>query len=221
MKFDVKTLDVLKNFYTINPDIKFTKGKILKTVTPLSKSILAKAYITDEIERDFCIKELNKFMSVLSLFNNPEIELGERSCVIKGENSRVEYVYSEERSIKVAPDGEPKIDHPEVQFTLTNADFQKVRKSMAILQSDLMVVVGDGVTLSIETRDSKKLIKDKYTLELGNTLHNFEFVIKGEHLKLLPYDYEVSIAAKGVSWFKNPDVEYWIVLDAALSRFDQ
>jgi len=221
MKFDVKTLDVLKNFYTINPDIKFTKGKILKTVTPLSKSILAKAYITDEIERDFCIKELNKFMSVLSLFNNPEIELGERSCVIKGENNRVEYVYSEERAIKVAPDGEPKLVTPEVQFTLTNAAFQTLRKSMAILQSDLMVVVGDGSALSIETRDSKRLVQDKYTLNLGTTPHNFEFVIRGEHLKLLPLDYEVSISSKGVSWFKNPDVEYWIVLDAALTKFEQ
>jgi hypothetical protein len=219
MKFDVKTLDVLKNFYTINPGIKFTKGKILKTVSPLSKSILAKAYITDEIEAEFCIGELNKFMSVLSLFGNPEITFGDTSCIIKGNNNRVEYVYTAENFMTVAPDKEPKLTNCEVQFTFTNENFQEVRKAMAILQSDLMVVVGDGKQLSIQTRDSKNVVKDRYTLTIGETSHNCELVIKGEHLKLLPLDYEVSITSKGFSWFKNPDVEYWIVLDAALSKF--
>jgi hypothetical protein len=181
---------------------------------------LAKAYISDEIERDFCIRELNKFMSALSLFNNPEVILTDDAALIKGDDNYLEYRYADERTIKAAPEGEPRLTDIDIQFTLTNNAFQTMRKAMAILQNDLMVVVGNNGTLSIETRDSKKMIKDKYTLQIGETTNNFEFVLKGEHLKLLPLDYEVSISAKGFSWFKNPDVEYWIVLDATLSKFE-
>ena len=66
MKLSNDTLNVLKNFASINQSIMFKKGKTLKTVSG-GKNVLAEATITEEIPADFGVYNLNEFLSVLSL----------------------------------------------------------------------------------------------------------------------------------------------------------
>lgn len=219
MKFDNKTLEVLKSFSTINPSIKFEKGKILKTISPI-KTILAKANITTEIESSFCIGELNRFMSAMSLFNDPELSLGEKKCIISDGNNKLEYVYTAEELIKVSPPNEPILPSNDVQFTLTNEVYQSVRKAMSVLSLTSLAVVGEKGKLIVKGYDPTGTTKDNYAVSVDKTDKNFMVVFKAENLKLLPLDYQVSISSKGVSSFKNPDVEYWIAIEAAESKFE-
>lgn len=219
MKFDAKTLEVLKNFSSINPALKFTKGTELVTVSPL-KTILAKATITSEVDEDFCIGELSRFMSALSLFDDPEISLGENSLVILDDKNRLEYVYTSEELIKVPTTREIKLPSVDAQFTLTNESFQAVKKAMSVLSLAELAVVGSDGVLSLEAIDSRGTTKDSFSINVGSTDKTFKAVFKAEYLKLLPVDYEVSICKKGISSFKNPDIEYWIAIEAGASKFE-
>ena len=55
-----------------------------------------------------------------------------------------------------------------------------------------------------------------YSEEVGEGVtKNFNIVMKKENLKIIPGDYDVSISSKGISHFKNVnlDLEYWIALE--------
>ena len=64
MKLSNETMNILKNFSTINSGLFFKSGKKISTVSP-SKTILAEAVLTEEFPKDFGIYDLNNFLSVL------------------------------------------------------------------------------------------------------------------------------------------------------------
>ena len=73
MKISPDTLTLLKNFASINSGMQFKKGNKLSTIST-GKNILAKATIADSFTEDFCVYDLNQFLSVYSLKKDPEIE---------------------------------------------------------------------------------------------------------------------------------------------------
>lgn len=212
MKFDDKTLQILKAFSLINPSIKFVKGNILKTVNP-TRTILAKATITSEIEGDFCIDDLNRFMSTLSLFEDPEISLEQSQCIISDGKDAVSYTYGSELGIKLPPEKDIVLPSKDVQFSLTNTMLQQLKKALAILSLREVAIVGKDGKLFVNAFDNAEITKDKYSIEIGNTKKTFQAIFRAENLKLLPLDYDVTISSKGISHFSNPDVEFWIAVE--------
>ena len=71
MKLDTKTVNVLKNFSTINPSILFKEGCILDTMAP-NKGIIAKAVVPSNFPKRFAIYNLSKFLGCMSLINDPD-----------------------------------------------------------------------------------------------------------------------------------------------------
>jgi len=60
MKLSDKTLNLLKNFSSINQSILFKEGNTLRTISVM-KNILAEAKITEDFTKDFGIYDLNQF----------------------------------------------------------------------------------------------------------------------------------------------------------------
>ena len=73
MKLSNETLTVLKNFAGINSGIEFKKGNKIATISS-TKTILAKATLKDNFPEDFCVYDLNQFLSVHSLHKDSELE---------------------------------------------------------------------------------------------------------------------------------------------------
>jgi hypothetical protein len=92
MKLDTRTLQVLKNFSTINPSILIRKGNYLSTVSPV-RSIITRAKVDIEFENTFAIYDLSKFLSTLSLFEDPELTVNEKTITIRGKNNVVNYFF--------------------------------------------------------------------------------------------------------------------------------
>ena len=69
MKLSQRTIQILRNYSSINPSVKFEAGTILKTVSP-NKTMLAKATLSDTIDSDFAIYDLSRFLGTMSLFLN-------------------------------------------------------------------------------------------------------------------------------------------------------
>ena len=61
MKLSEKTVNLLKNFASINQSIAFKKGNTLRTMSVM-KNILAEAEIEEEFPKDFAIYDLVQFL---------------------------------------------------------------------------------------------------------------------------------------------------------------
>src|SRR5210317_2178531 len=102
MKFSDSTLTVLKSFSTINRSIQLQPGNTLKTITP-EKTLIATAKIGDEIPSEACIYDLSRFLSILSLYSNPDVEFHDKYFTISEGKRKTKYVYADISMIHVPP----------------------------------------------------------------------------------------------------------------------
>lgn len=223
MKIEPKTLSVLKNFSSINPSLLFHPGDTLFTVSP-TKSILAKAKVDQSFERQFAIFDLSRFLGVMSLFDNPDLEFNERSVRIVSGDRELDYRYADASTI-ISPDPNKQINlpAPEVEFVLTSANLSDIQRALGALGMPEIAVAGDRTDLWLQVTDSKNPNGDSYRIKVGTTDKKFHLVFKAENLKLIPQDYQVKITSKGLSHFKGNqviDVDYWIALEAKASKFE-
>ena len=72
MKLNDNTVNVLKNFSTINPNLLVKEGSTLTTMSAM-KNIVAKADVEEVFPQQFAIYDLNEFLSSTSLFSAPVI----------------------------------------------------------------------------------------------------------------------------------------------------
>lgn len=63
MQVSNETIEVLKNFAGINPNIVISPGQKLKTISE-AKNIMAEADITEDFPLEFGIYDLHEFLSV-------------------------------------------------------------------------------------------------------------------------------------------------------------
>jgi hypothetical protein len=218
MKTTSRTIQILKNFSTINPAIVFKPGQVLRTMSPL-KTVLAQANVVEQFDSEFAIMDLSRFLSVLSLFNDPSIDFHSGFMAIKDGQQKAHYRFADPKVIStmmVLPSEKtPQVPDPEIQFKLTQDVLSRVQKGMAVFSMPELAVCGDGANMTFEAVDSKKPSQDNFAVSLGTTPHVFRMVFKSENIKLIPGDYDVSISSKGIGHFVGEDVQYWIATEAS------
>jgi len=218
MRLDNRTVQILKNFSTINPSLLFTKGKTLTTVSP-SKTTMARAVISEEVPSSFAIYELSRFLGVVSLFDSPSLDIGDSSMTIKSGKQKVNYTFADPRTIVSPSDKliewlETGVPTPEVTFDLTADDLQNVLKAMQVLQLPELAITGENDHLYLEAIDSKNPTADNYRVQLGTTTLTFRMIFKMENVKVVPGDYNVGICSSGLAVFSGDNVQYWITSEA-------
>jgi hypothetical protein len=215
MKFEQTTLDILRNFQSINNSIVLHKGSRIVTMSD-SKTCFAAANIDSEIPRNVPIYDLSKFLGILSLSNESEIDFHDNHMIINQGSGKVKYVYAEESLINSPnPEKKIKLPHVDVTFDLTTEVLNTIRKAMGILKFNELVFSGYGGKLYVETLSVKNESSDSYSIEIGETDIEFKAVIKAETLHLLPRDYTVSICgtkSPQAAHFVSDQVEYFVAL---------
>ena len=73
MKISEETIDVLKNFSTINQNLLIKQGNVLTTMSSM-KNIMAKATVKEDFPQEVAIYDLNEFLSAISIFQKPEFD---------------------------------------------------------------------------------------------------------------------------------------------------
>ena len=73
MQLSDSTLDILRNFSSINQNILIKGGGPIKTISE-ARNVVAKAEIPETFDKDFGIYDLNEFIGVTGLVNNPNLE---------------------------------------------------------------------------------------------------------------------------------------------------
>ena len=217
MKLSESTINVLKNFATINAGMQFKEGSVVRTISK-GQNVLGKATITETFEKDFVIYDLNRFLSLCSSLTDPEIVINTdaNNLTVKSGTSKTIYGLADESMIVAPPAKELKIENAEVNFRLTKEDMSQVLKLSGILGLPNIAVIGDGASISIATLDVKNDESDNFSIKVGETTSNFKMIFNTENLKMIPGTYDVAISSKGISHFKHAtdSVEYWIATEA-------
>ena len=213
MKLSAKTISVLKNFSTINPSIMFRQGNSLATMSP-HKTIMAKATIDDLITNDFGVFELNRFLSVLSLFSDPELVFSDKNYVkITDGKQSVNYIFGDPENMVLPPNKEMKAIDPYFEFDLTSEQHQSLMKAAGVLQLPEVSVVGVNGEVFYRAVDVKNPTNNSFELKVGTTNKNFNVIFKSENMKIMSDTYHVTIA-RGIALFKSSSLEYWIATEA-------
>ena len=94
MKIGKDTIEVLKNFSSINPNLVIQPGNKVSTIAE-AKNVMAVAEVTETFPKTFGIYDLNEFLSVLSLVNDPDLVFGDDKVSIVDGGKEIEYRYAD------------------------------------------------------------------------------------------------------------------------------
>jgi len=214
MKISNETRDVLKNFSTINSGIRVKTGNKLETISNM-KNILAIATIEESFPQDFAIYNLPEFLGATSLLDDPEFNFNPEKLSVEDTNSKMDYFYASEGMV-VAPEKMITMPSSEVTFTITSTLLTDLQKASSVLGVNDLVLESDGTTVTLTVKDKKNATSNTLsrTVAEGNG-DKYQMNFKIENLKILTGNYEVQVSSKGISHFKNTDVEveYFIALE--------
>jgi hypothetical protein len=213
MKFSERTITILKSFSSINKSILMQEGQTIKTITP-EKTLIASANIPETIPSQACIYDLSRFLSILSLYSDPDVKFNDTHFIISEGKRRTKYIYADVSMIHTPPAKEIKIPTQDVVVDVKWDDLQSVLKAAGVLQFSEVAFVGDGDKCYLKAIDSSTEGADDYGVEIGETGDTFKIIVKTDNLKLLPQDYSVTICAKGISEFKGNEVTYFVAIDS-------
>lgn len=213
MKINNKTLNILKNFATINPSIIVKPGNILKTISS-SKTILARAEVPDTFEYPFAIYNLSQFIGCISMFTDPDLDFDESSVTISDGKNKIVYHYADSSIILAPPEKDINIPSVDTEFKISATDIPSVAKALSILELTEIAFVGDGDNIFIQAIDSKNPSSNQYSVKVGATDKVFKAIFKPDNLKMVPDDYVVTLSSKGLSKFVGTEATYYVAIEA-------
>ena len=213
------TLDVLKNFSTINSSIVFRKGSTVRTISN-AENILAKFTGEEVFPSDFAIYDLSQFLSGISLFNDPQLEFTSNDFVsIRGGRTSAKYYFSDpEITLKSAPEKNVKFPGADLQFNLSADDLLALQKASAVYGlPDLTFQSEEGLdTIKLILRDKENDTSNTYDITVaGCSTGTYSLDVKIDNIRVLPGDYSIKVSKALISEWTNTDVDltYYIALE--------
>lgn len=218
MNLSTTTINILKNFSSINPSIAVDPGNVLRTISP-QKTILATARVEETFETPFAIYDLGQYLNTFSIFPAPEFEYHENHVFIKseaGSSTGIQYRYANRAMVTLPPTKALELPDPVVTFTLTEGLFKTIMQVASTLQLPNWSVIGDGEKVEMVVNNVKEKDSNVYRQEVAKTEKEFEIIFKCESLRFIPQEYTCVITDKGISHFSsvNNSLEYFIACEA-------
>jgi hypothetical protein len=218
MKISSETISILKNFAGINSNLVFKPGKELKTISE-AKTIMAKASILEDFPGEFGVYDLNEFLSLYNLMNDPNLTFTDHYLLMSDGSQKIKYFYSE-IDILTQPSKDINMPECEVVFDITSDTLDKIRKAAAVLGHSELKFSCDGDQIVASVFDEKDSTANTFDIDLGvSSSSTFNYVFSISNLKMLQGDYKVSISSKLISNWRNADnpLDYYIALEKSSS----
>ena len=217
MELKESTLQVLKNFSTINLNLIVEPGNVVKTITE-AKNVLAEATLEESFPVGFGIYDLNEFLSVVSLVDNPTLKFDENYVIISDSSgrSKSKYFFSDTEMLK-APSKAITMPSTDVKFTLDSETLSRLKRaSSALGNTNVSITPSDGA-LELSIVDPQNTTSNTFSIMVDGEYSEakFNFVLNISNLKIVDGDYDVSISSKLISNFVNKStaVQYWIAME--------
>ena len=218
MELCENTLDVLRNFSSINQNIMIRSGNNIKTMS-VTRNMIATADVSEQFTKDFGIYDLNEFIGVLGLVDTPNLTFEDDFVIVQDSTgrSKIKYFYSAEETLTTATK-DVKMPEADCKFTLDNSTLNKLKKAAATLgHKEVSIQAKDGV-LSLSIVEKQNATSNTFSIDIDGEFKQdavFNFIIDIANLKILPGDYDVEISSKLITQFKNKELPltYWIALE--------
>ena len=221
-----KTLDVLKNFSTINSSIVFRKGSTVRTISN-AENILAKFTGEEVFPTDFAIYDLSQFLRGIDLFNDPQLEFTSTDFVsIRGGRQSAKYYFSDpEITLKSAPEKNVNFPGADIEFSLSENDLVALQKASLVYGlPDLTIQSEEGLdTIKLIVRDKENDTSNTYDITLaGCCTGTYSLDVKIDNIRLITNeskhvkgDYSVKVSKALISEWTNTDTDltYYIALE--------
>ena len=215
MKLSETTVNLLKNFSSINQSILFKEGSKLRSISVM-KNILVEANVSEDFPRDFGIYDLNQFLNGLSLHQSADLDFSnDQYVVIKEGKMRSKYFFADPTVIVAPPEKDISLPTEDVCFVLTSQQLEKLKKAASVYQLPDISAIGENGVVKLVARDKKNDTSNDFSIIVGETDSEFVFNFKEENLKIVPGTYDVVVSSKLLSRFTNQniDVTYFIALE--------
>ena len=221
MNISPETLDILRNFSSINSGLTVKAGNELKTVSAM-KNIFARAVVSENFDKEHSIYDLSEYLGAVSLFDSPNFEFNaEKVTVSEGDNS-VQYYYADPQMV-ISPQKDITMPEAEISFDIDEGILDSLLKASSVLSLPDMVLSSDGSTVVLTVKDKKNSTSNTFskTVAQGNG-STYEMFLRMENIKVIPGDYTVTISSRLISNFKNKEIplQYWIACEKE-STFNQ
>ena len=203
MQLCKETLDVLKNFSSINTNLVIREGSKIETISP-SKNIMATYTAEDVFDTQVSIFNMNEFLGVLGAFESPNLELNDMSMTISQGKQKVDYIYADEKLLVTPPTKGITFPPADISFQLSDVVLSKLLKMSQILKAEDFAVIGDGEKLTLKVLDIKNPSCNAFEIDTEcESSEVFQANFKIERLKLMPGVYDVEISSKKISRFSH------------------
>ena len=224
-----KTVDVLRNFSTINKSIIIEEGKFLQTMS-VNKNIIAMSDCNELFPRKMSIYDLPLFLGALSLFKKPWLFFpDDKKVIIYDEDTKgkTTYYYSDPDIIVTPPEFDIDIPGKEFHFDLPMQDLDQLQQAAKVYGVEDLCLYGHEGEYSICVKDKKNQTSNVFSLpmkkvsfenpgEITPERRNFCFCFKVENLKLIPGTYHVTVSNKSIANFSSLSqsaLNYFVALE--------
>jgi len=221
MNISENTMQILKNYGSINPNFIARKGNTITTISE-AKNILSSCSIEEEFEQDMGIYDLNEFLNVLSLVDQPKLDMEEKWCTVKDSTgrSKVKYFFTDPEMLttptdKMISNAAANLEFA-ISFTLDNDTLSKIKRAASALGHTSMKIENIDGAIALTVFDTENPTSNTFTIEVpGQGNEEGSWVININNLKIVPGDYEVKVSNKNISNFDNKEkpIQYWIALE--------
>lgn len=192
MQLSKNTISILRNFSSINQGIQFVEGNEIR-VGAVDKSVMGIAKVEETFPIDFAIYNLKQFLTVLSMFDNPDLKFYDEYVSIEEGRESIKYYYTSSDNIVGAPYDIEFIGSDErVQITSTQLD--RLTKASNAMALNHFSVVHEDNQLELIVEDGEQDSNHEFTISLDfdSDLGDFEAQMMMKNINFVSYDYDIS-----------------------------
>ena len=220
MELSTFTMQVMKNYASINSNIVINPGNSIMTMSE-AKNILSSATVEETFPQQVGIYDLNEFLSVLSLVDSPKIQFKDSHMLVGDTSGRVQikYFFSDPDNLTTPSKG-ISMPSTDVSFTLDQTTLNNLKRAASALgHAEVSITGGNGV-ITLSVIDGSNSTSNTYSIDVGGQFDpqkQFNFVLNISNLRMIPGDYKVDISSRLISQFTSVNLEkpltYWVALE--------
>lgn len=214
MKLTKQVFNILKNFATINPGIIIKAGSVIRTRS-VEGNICAESKTDVEFPIDFCIFDLNEFLSTISIFTEPDLVFNEHYVTISEKKAEIRYYYSSP-TVVTGITKNPDFPEGEIKFAISAHELTSLIRSSNILELDtLNICNNNNNSISLTVTNSDNTTSNTFTQYIdSDDVVEFSDNVGIEHLKMIPVNYDVGVVSGRLIHFNNLEerIKYWVAV---------
>jgi hypothetical protein len=211
------TIEILKNFSTLNKGLIVKPGKILQTYSS-SSTVFAEAELQEEFESEFAIYDLTKTLGIISMSKGAPVDITvEKDKLVFSGVGKIRQRFAVASLIHGHDVIGKKLPfEAKIGFNLTADAYNWIISTASILGAPNIVIKSDDDVLSMYAMDVKGQMVDDASMQVGvgEDVKGINAVLKIENLNILKGGYRVELSNRMAKFIHHDKkVKYYISLE--------